>query len=248
MRCRKLTLVAAVSVVVMAESAGAAELPVKAPAAMSAYHWSGFYAGGNLGYGRSHADWTNRESAPAATFFDAIPGDTASNSMSGGMGGGQIGYNYQAGRWVFGIEAMLDVSAIKGSQTTTVGAADDQLETDIKALLLATGRLGYAWDNVMLYGKAGIAAARITASATDDIAPTTGAGSDSKWRSGPTVGLGFEYGITANVSLAIEYDYIHLTSASYQLGGGAGSYLWDVDARDIHLAVARLNYRFGWVR
>jgi outer membrane immunogenic protein len=248
MRCRKLVLIAAIGVMALSTSAGAADMPVKAlaamPAAMPAYPWSGLYAGANLGYGRADANWTNQESTPAATFFDAIPGDTLSNNMSGVIGGGQIGYNYQAGRWVLGIEAMFDASAIKGSQTSTFGAADDQFEARLKSLMLGTVRLGYAWDNVMAYGKAGIAAARINASVTDNVAPTTGSGSDSKWRSGPTVGLGIEYGITRNLSLAVEYDYIHLDSGSYQLGGSAGSYLWDLDVRNVSIVMGKLNYRF----
>jgi outer membrane immunogenic protein len=165
--------------------------------------------------------------------------------MSGIIGGGQIGYNYQAGQWVFGLEAMLDASAIKSSQTSGFGAADDKFEVEIKSFLLATGRLGYAWDKFLAYGKAGIAIANISASVTDNVGPTTGAGSDSRWRSGPTVGLGIEYGITPNLSLAVEYDYIRLSAASYQLGGGAGSYLWDLDAHNISQVMAKLNYKIN---
>jgi outer membrane immunogenic protein len=234
--------------VALSKSASAAEPPIKAPAAMPAYQWSGFYVGANLGYGRSDADWANRESTPSATFFDSLPGDILSNGMAGAMGGGQIGYNYQSGRWVLGIEAVLAASAIKGNQISTTGAADDQFEARIKSLLLATGRLGYAWDNFLVYGKAGIAVANIRASVTDNAGPTTGAGSDSHWRGGPAVGLGIEYGITPNLSFAVEYDYIRLSAASYQLGGGAGSYLWDLDIRDISQVMAKLNYRMNWSR
>jgi outer membrane immunogenic protein len=244
------SIAAAFGMIVLSNAAGSAELPVKAPAVagMSAYNWSGVYVGANLGYGRASADWTNQESTPFATFFDLIPGDTFSNGMSGILGGGQLGYNYQTGRWVFGLEAMLDASAIKGNQISAFGAADDQFEASIKSMLLATGRLGYAWDNFLAYGKAGIAIANIGASVTDNVGPTTGAGSDSHWRSGPAVGLGIEYGLAPNLRFAIEYDYIRLSSASYQLGGGAGSYLWDVDIRNISQVVAKLNYRINWAR
>jgi outer membrane immunogenic protein len=250
MHHKSLVLIAAIGVVGLSTSAGAADLPAKVPAVMptyvSAYNWSGFYIGGNFGYGNTDADWTNKESSPAATFFDAVPGDTFSHGMSGIMGGGQIGYNYQAGQWVFGIEAMLDAAAIKGSYdyTSAFAAADDQFEARIDSLLTVTARLGYAWDNVLFYGKAGIATARIKASVTDDVPAFTGAGNDSQWRTGPTVGVGIEYGITRNLSLAVEYDYTHLGSGSYQLGGGAGSYVWDVDVRNISQVTGKLNYRF----
>jgi len=247
--CRKAwVLLAAIGVAVLSRSAGATELPNKAPAAVPAYDWSGLYVGANLGYGGSRANWTNLRSSPAATFYDALPGDSFSNRLSGIFGGAQIGYNVQNGRWVYGIEAMLDASAINGDHASTFGAADDQFKANIKALAMVSGRLGYVWDNVLAYGKAGVAVANIRASVSDNVPPTTGAGSDNKWLAGPSVGLGVEYGITPRLSLAVEYDYMRLDSASYQLGGGVGSYLWNLDMRNISIVMAKLNYRINWPR
>lgn len=83
---------------------------------------------------------------------------------------------------------------------------------------------------------------------SDNVGASTGSGSDSQWRTGPTVGLGIEYGITPNLSFAVEYDYIRLNSGSYQLGGSTGSYLWDIDTRNVNVVMAKLNYRFDWAR
>src|SRR4051794_29465847 len=82
----------------MAAPAVAADLaarPYKAPPVMVSpvYDWSGFYIGVNGGWGQSSTryDWQN---------FLA-----RSDNASGGTVGGQIGYNWQAGSWVFGLEA-----------------------------------------------------------------------------------------------------------------------------------------------
>lgn len=252
MRRSAVALVFALGMGFVSQPSLAADMPLKAPAIapVSVYNWSGLYVGGNLGYGWTNADWENLESTPPATFFDYTPGQTFSHSMSGVIGGGQIGYNYQSGPWVFGIEAMVDAASIKGafSSDTPFGAGDDQFEARIKMLMLFTGRLGYAWNNLLAYGKAGVGVANIRAEVSDDVGAFTGSGSDSHWLTGPTVGVGLEYGITANLSIGVEYDYLYLKSATYQLGDATGSYSWDVDVRNVNLVMAKLNYRFNWPR
>jgi outer membrane immunogenic protein len=225
-----------------------ATLAIGFPAQASAYDWSGFYVGANAGYGHANADWTNRVST--VPFADYLPGATFSHGIDGLTGGGQVGYNFQRGRWVYGVEAMFDVSAIAASRLSDniFSAMDDSFEARVRALALVSGRLGYAWDNLLAYAKAGFALANVKASVSDASGVTTGAGSDSQWRSGPAFGMGIEYGVTPSLSIGIEYDYIRLSAASYQLGGGAGSYLWDVDVRDISIVLARLNYHFNGLR
>jgi len=241
-------LVVAVATGLISQASRAADLPLKAPALVPGYNWSGIYIGGNVGYGRSTTFWDNLDDT--TLWGDNIPPDSFSHGVSGMIGGGQIGYNYQTGPYVFGIEAMIDASAIKGDHAsdTVFGAADDQFETRIKTLVLITGRIGYAWNNLLVYGKGGLAMANIHLSVTDDTGPFTGSGSASKWRTGLTFGAGLEYGITPNLSVGIEYDYIRLQSAQYELGDDTGTYLWDVDLRNVSLLMAKLNYRLDWLR
>jgi len=248
MRRSVVTLIAALATGIAAQPSHAADLPLKAPAAVAAplYNWSGIYIGGNIGYGWSDAGWTDQDDT--TLFGDYVPPDGFSNKLSGIIGGGQIGFNYQTGNWVLGAEAMFDAASVKGdfASDTLFGAGDDQFEARIKTLMLFTARVGYAWNNVLAYGKAGIAAANIEASVSDDVGPNTGSGSESHWLAGPTVGAGLEYGITPNLSIGAEYDYIHLDSSSYQLGDASGSYSWDVNVEDVHMVLAKLNYRFNW--
>ena len=85
--------------------------------------WTGFYLGGNAGGG-----WATLDSDNNTAF----------------VGGGQIGYNYQTGQFVFGVESDIDVWV-----STKAGANTDPLLADV------TGRLGYAMGPVLLYAKGG---------------------------------------------------------------------------------------------
>jgi outer membrane immunogenic protein len=210
-------------------------------------NWSGLYAGLGAGFGWSSGKWTNQTSTPAGAFFDYVPGQGFSDNQSGPLGVAQIGFNIQNGPWVFGAEAMVAGADISGKfkSNVTSGAADDEFEARLDALVLGTVRVGYAWDNLLAYGKAGYGMAHIHVSVSDVTLPTTGSGNASQWRSGPTFGLGLEYRLTQQLSIAAEYDYLHLESGDYDLGGGAGSYVWDVGIRDVNMLLVRMNYRFA---
>ena len=128
----------------------AADIPVKArPVApvMAApvYNWTGLYIGGNVGGGWGRAEY---QSTANTTFFGDVGAGTApfSHNTSGFIGGGQIGYNFQSGSFVFGVEAMFDYSDIKGSVNPLRGGLpplgqDDLFETRIRSLFLGTARV-----------------------------------------------------------------------------------------------------------
>ena len=78
------------------------------------------------------------------------------HDATGGTAGGQIGYRWQAGTWVFGLEAQGNWADLSGSNTSLVfGATDNRSRID--AFGLFTGQIGYAWNNVLLYVKGGAA-------------------------------------------------------------------------------------------
>lgn len=244
MKCIAFALLSAASVLV-SQSAVAADIsPVtKAPIVSRAYDWSGLYVGANLGWGWASADWTN--TANTTLFGDSVPPNGFSHAAQGVVGGGQIGFNVQTGSWVYGVEVLLDATGIDGKRTSTVGAADDQFTGSVEALLLLTGRVGYSVDNWLAYLKGGYAGAHVRAAVSDTVGPSTGSGSSSQWRSGWTIGGGVEYGLTRSLSLGFEYNYVELQSGSHELGGGTGSYAWDVRLRRFHLMLAKLSYRFN---
>jgi outer membrane immunogenic protein len=167
-------------------------LPVyKAPPPVAVYSWTGFYVGGNIGYSWGKAD---TEVAIPGFSVDAligvldIPGATFSdsNKLKGIIGGGQIGYNVQTGRWVFGLELDWQASGEKGGATRSnafvvqegdcpifctfsQGTAATQYEAKILWFGTARGRVGYAADGLLLYGTGGLAYGRVKVAGTNTV-------------------------------------------------------------------------------
>jgi outer membrane immunogenic protein len=233
-------LVGAFAALALPEPGLAAELT---PAEVVARDWSGIYAGANAGLGVGYSDWKNLNNT--TLFGDALPGTAFSNRSSGIAGGVQFGVNFQSGPWVYGVEAMFDAADIRGAHTSGVGANDDFFNARIRALALGSARIGYAFERWLPYMKAGYAAGYVRTSVDDSNPPSTGSGKDNAWRFGPTVGLGLDYAATQAISFGLEYNYVRLDGGTYQLGNGSGSYLWDVDLRNVHLVLARISYRLG---
>jgi outer membrane immunogenic protein len=188
----KKTLFAA-SLTAMALAAGAAvaaDLPrgpapyYYAPAMSGLYNWSGPYAGLNIGY-----EWgkvTNTAGEP-----------------SGLMGGGQVGYNWQSGQFVFGAETDIQFS----------GADDTFAPWKFANPWFGTlrGRAGVAFNNVLLYATLGLAYGELKG---------TFLGLDeTKTEVGWAGGVGAEYGFSPNWSARVEYLYMDLASRSFSITG-----------------------------
>jgi outer membrane immunogenic protein len=238
-------VIALLGVTALSVAANAADLPVRAPFApapvAAPFTWTGCYLGGHAGAGWAYTNWSNTTNTTA--FGDLAAGQGYSQTNAGFVGGGQIGCNYQALDWVFGVEGTFAGSTIKGNVNNTLfGVADDVFTTKIDSIATATGRLGYAWNNWLFYGKVGYAGGEVKFSVSDTVG-ITGSGSSSNWQNGWTVGGGVEYALTANWIAGVEYDYIDLLTKSYDVGGGAGVYAFDVHPQ-IHQVLARLSYKF----
>src|SRR6201981_1197225 len=118
----------------------------KAPAMVqAAYDWSGFYIGLNGGGATSHKCWN---------FFGGV--GEGCHDATGGAIGGQIGYRWQQGPVVFGVEAQGNWADLSGDNVSQVILADRN-RTKIDAFGLFTGQIGYAWNNALLYAKGGAA-------------------------------------------------------------------------------------------
>jgi outer membrane autotransporter protein len=193
-----------------------AKAPIyKAPAIQPVYNWTGFYLGAYLG-----ADWgsTNWNFAGAAAIDP---------HFAGLLGGGEIGYNYQVGKWVFGVESDAGWTNAHGVLPCTIGFFYN-CETDVNWLSTATARIGYAyWDRLLVYAKGGGVIAQDQAHFvcnTNPQIPTVvlvgcPSQSDSKTKAGWTIGWGSEFGLTQNVSVKGETMYFDLGSDRHNLVG-----------------------------
>jgi outer membrane immunogenic protein len=238
----KKILIAASLIGASAASASAADLAArpysKAPPPMIAaiYDWSGFYIGANGGWGSSHDDRTD------VTRVIFLGGRDA----TGGVAGGQLGYRWQTGAWVFGLEAQGDWADLRG-RTQNLGAPLNSVASRMDAFGLFTGQVGYAWNNALLYVKGGAA---VTDRRYDFVSNATGlpissSGYATRW--GGTAGLGLEYGFAPNWSAAIEYDHIfeNIHTVGFASPAGIPRPATFRSGGDTDLVTARINYRFG---
>jgi outer membrane immunogenic protein len=248
MRSKLIAAFTCTTALVAAGAASAADLAArpytKAPAYIEPlFNWTGFYVGGHVG-----GAWTNEQfinSANTTAFGDLVPGEGYRQRGSGIIGGAQIGYNWQASNYVFGLEGTISGLDNSGSFTNTAfGAGDDVFSWRTNVLATIVGRAGFAVQNNLLYIKGGYAGANNRLSVSDTVAPVTGSGGQTHWASGWTVGAGWEYGVTRNWIVGVEYNYAAFQTQSYQLGGTAGSYTFDAKPRDIQWAVVRASYKF----
>jgi outer membrane immunogenic protein len=209
--------------VALAGAATAADLPRPAPAPYSqpaafvpAYNWTGFYVGLNGGGGLGSSNWQG-----AGSF-----------NVSGGLIGSTVGYNYQFGQAVAGIEGDVDWSGIKGSSQTLCPLG---CRTNNSWLSTVRGRLGYAADRYMPYVTGGAAFGNIRAGIPGFIQNSS--------QTGWTLGAGLEAAVVGNWTAKVEYLYVDLGSFNCGLNCGLGLATDNVSFRSSILR-AGLNYRF----
>jgi outer membrane immunogenic protein len=177
----------------------AADMPLKAPRAVAEtiYNWSGFYIGaqGGFAWGRSN----HREDTAQTSDFD----------ISGVVGGGTWGYNWQFNQFVFGLESDISAADINGSHARGVtggfNCASGPCETFVRWFGTTRARAGVTFfsDRTLLYVTGGAAYGRLFAQITPD---PTFTGGDTKW--GWTAGGGIEYGLSPNLSVKAEYLFV----------------------------------------
>jgi outer membrane immunogenic protein len=276
-------------------AASAADMAVKAkpaPLPVEVWNWSGFYIGLNAGGAWSDNSRGYTVGVPAGvgavsladcgTPAGAVPlvipaganpfGLSAScGSDSSFIGGGQIGYNWQAGAWVFGLEADGAWQSLTERSFTRFGPngfvpfggfANDTayFKQETTALGTFRGRVGYAGGPWLIYATGGAAVGNVDHTFTEVAAPgnvclalapvgvcRSVSGSDTKW--GWTVGAGFEWMFARNWSVGAEYLYVDLGRTTLTLAPIAGTIFGSVstaafDDRE-HVARVKLNYHFG---
>ena len=209
-----IVLIVAAGRALAADIAVPAPVPV-APAAIYApiYNWGGIYVGINGGGAFGSSTWTD-------------PGNPVGNSgsfnVNGGLIGGTIGANFQADSWVFGLEGDFDWQSVKGTNSsafcTSVGvtivgpSAGLSCQTQSNWLGTIRGRVGYAWNYILLYGTAGGAWANVKTSLISG---------QSSNAFGWTAGAGIEYAFADYWTAKLEYLFVGFSNFSCT-GGACG--------------------------
>jgi outer membrane immunogenic protein len=208
------SLLGAAALATVSASAMAADLPTSkgapvAPAVYApAFTWTGFYLGVNAGVG-----WANGRDIYVTTPNGAVTSlNTGNGSNSGFVGGGQAGYNFQTGAFVFGVEADIQYADLSkkvnwGPYTWWGNGSTSQYVGTVRA------RVGYAIDRTLIFLTGGLAYGGLNSGGA------FGGNNNTGW----TLGGGVEDAFTNNWTAKIEYDYIQLDT-----GSKSGSYYSNV--------------------
>ncbi len=282
--------------------AGAADLPVKAPIVVPVpvYSWTGFYIGlgGGAGWGtkeysydqdatwRALDRWADDQNWNRWWNRGPFGRADASHDINGGFFGGQIGANWQAGWVVFGVQAEWYWADIEGKGSGHTGAFADgprgnrrgnfgttaSIRSKVDSFGSVTGRLGAAFDRVLVYAKAGVAWEDAEHQVTlhgeylgNCLGGRWGNGNGGacgqsqtvgQTRTGFTFGTGVEVAFDNNWSAFVEYNYYDFDTdnANYMFdilnidefdGGASVPYNTEV-TEYLHTIKAGINYKFNW--
>jgi outer membrane immunogenic protein len=189
---------------------------VKAPIYNPVFTWTGFYLGLNGGGGWGQSSWDR----------------TGTFDLSGGVIGGTVGFNWQTGQMVLGIEGDADWSGVTGTTSTLCPAGcatrNDWLGT-------VRGQVGYAFDRFLPYVAGGLAAGDIRAT-------TPGFAGATQTNLGWTIGAGMEVAIAGNWSAKAEY--LHVDLGSFNCGLACGLVTPDNVSFRANLGRGGVNYKF----
>jgi outer membrane immunogenic protein len=223
--------------------AQAADMPIKAPRYIEpAASWEGWYIGAHAG-----AAWQKADVTTNSGFFNNdgyfIPNPNASISKTGFIGGGQIGYNWQHGNFVFGLEG--DISGLSGKASTSfnTGYQTGSYSSQIRWLSTVRSRFGLAVGDTMAYATAGVAFGGVRSSAKFDFEFSDSLSySSSKTRVGWTVGGGVEHMLNRNWTVGLEGLFVDLgRSTINNVDFGSGSVQFSNQAM---IGRLKLNYKF----
>jgi outer membrane immunogenic protein len=244
--------------VTIAGPAFAADMPLKSETPFAArFNWTSCYLGGHLGGGFAHKDITDPVQLVQDSFFGAGSTNgttTVSPAPTGVVIGGQIGCDYQfASSWVVGVEGAASGSTMKNSRTVglPLGNPDTAIvKASTDFLPSVTARLGYAFDNVLVYARGGVALAGDRFNVTGSFAGTPFGFEGLDNRLGWTAGGGVDWAFSHHWSANIEYDYYQFGHGGVLMSDSINAFAGIVDVKQsLQVVKVGLNFHIwgaGW--
>ena len=250
MKLKRSLLVGVSSALFCATGAFAADIPLRgtivAPppiAAAAALGREGFYAGLHAGYGRSLEDKVGiYHIGPGGGNVRNVGGNL---TPGGALGGLHIGYNWQSGSVVYGVEAdgsfLTGKSSFTGTYPAPIGGVVTTSASKAAFGSLRT-RLGYSFGSMLIYGTSGISVTHVRYQLT----PVGGTPmSASNARISPVFGGGAEYAFNSNWSARIEGLYTPIGLRKLPVTAGAAGQVTTFETQGHWLARVGVSYRFG---
>ncbi|MFZ2078204.1 MAG: outer membrane beta-barrel protein [Xanthobacteraceae bacterium] len=193
--------------------------------------WTGCYLGADIGGG-----WANLDVSNVST------GGSVSESNSSVVGGGQVGCDYQAGAWVFGIRDMFDGARFGKTRTFSTAPFTGTVDSRTHWFDTLTARGGYlVVPNVLLYGQGGGAWTNTDITFFNGVGTQIGQFSNN--RTGWTAGGGVEWMFAPHWSVFVEYNYMGFGTRSAAFTACGGNCVLSAKA-NIQDALVGVNYRF----
>jgi outer membrane immunogenic protein len=211
-----------------------------------AYDWSGGYVGVHAGYGAVDVDYDFNSN----DIFGNLAGETQSEALDGLIGGGQIGYNWQLDNYILGLEGSFTWAGLKETTDDGSDVGDVSFHTGVDWLAALTPRFGLAFDDVLVYGKGGLALADLGTRIEQPIAGGLRVNDDDATEVGWTVGAGAEMALSDNWIIGVEGDYYDFGtySADKEVSNPPDpprpGTNYDVDM-SLWTILARISYKFG---
>ena len=237
----------AVAAITAMSSAYAADLSLPAPVLAPApqFSWTGCHVGINFGLGADHTQWTDTQPDGNIDGNGPPTARTAHTDMSGGVAGGQIGCDFAfGGAFLVGVAGSANWSDITGTNQDQFNAPWT-LRNNMDWYASATGRVGWAANNLLLYAKGGFAWAHNNFE-IENTGVTLGTPSDR--RTGWTLGTGFEWAFTPHWSAFVEGNYYAMgsTTETFSLVPGFINPPTTINVKQsFETVTAGLNFRFG---
>jgi len=232
---------AATSMAANAADVTAAPPPAYAP---QQFNWTGFYLGGNIG-----GAWARRDVTDSFFGVNFNPGTNDGVFI----GGGQVGYNWQLGWAVLGIEADFDGAANNNNTGTvfipTLGSI--QVTSNNRWITTLAARFGVMNGPWLFYGKVGggwvgsddFTVTNVTTGSTITLS------NNNNTNTGWLVGAGIEWAFAGNWSAKVEYNYLGLDDRTFTVPAAspflAGETFTQTN-RNVQMLKVGINYRFNW--
>ena len=248
------TLIASVAFFALGTAvAGAADLPVRPapplPPPVPVLNWTGFYIGVNLGGAWAQNNWT-----------DTVLLTNFNNSHNTAfLAGGQIGANYQIGNFVIGGEWDADwASTHTGNGVVIPNVGTIAITDNNRWISTLAARFGYAFDNLLFYGKAGggwvgnngLSVTNFATSVNLGCTTLTGfSNCNNNTTGGWLVGAGLEWAFAPHWSLKFEYDYLGLGNRTFTVPLTAPLLPGDTFTstnRNVQMVKIGVNYLWNW--
>jgi outer membrane immunogenic protein len=245
MHMRKLLLTTAALVALTAGEGFGADLRApayKAPPMAALPMWAGWYGGVNLGY-MSLTDRVNHFDSGSDCWWDCDVLHFRDHS-SGVLGGLQVGYNWQAGNIVYGLETDVNFASVRTHRTAIDG--DYLQNSDLSAIGTVRARLGWAVDRTLIYATGGFAYANVHDHVNDSDDP--GLWDKSAWLGGWVAGGGIEYAMGARWSIKAEamfYELENRTIVFTDVNSSPPNTFPATFKHDGVIARAGVNFKFG---